>query len=304
MIFAGKNLFETLLENLSDGVYFVDTRRVIQYWNRAAESIAGYSRDEVLGKSCSDNILVHVDERGTQLCKTGCPLTATLADGQAHHARVYLHHKDGHRVPVHVFVNPIRDSNGNIIGGVESFLDDSGQMAILEEIEELKRLALICPLTGVGNRRYAEQVVTQRIDEMRRNNRRFSVLFIDIDKFKAVNDTFGHEMGDRVLKTVAKTLSRAMRSYDFLGRWGGEEFLAVMPNMKQEQLKPVADRLRALVKESPIATGADTIRVTVSIGACISRSEDTAASVVARADQLMYQSKRGGRDCVSVDESV
>ncbi|HEY6837725.1 MAG TPA: PAS domain S-box protein, partial [Geobacteraceae bacterium] len=121
--------FRKLLDNLYDGVYFVDRDRLITYWNKGAERISGYTAEEVMGKSCKDSLLVHMDDKGTILCLAGCPLAATMEDRKERRAEVYLHHKDGHRVPVVVRVAPIPDRAGKIIGAVEIFSENSTRMA-------------------------------------------------------------------------------------------------------------------------------------------------------------------------------
>lgn len=294
-------LFRTLMDNISDGVYLLNTERRIQYWNRSAERITGYAAEEVLGKCCADDILVHVDEDGENLCKSRCPVSKTLEDGHEHTERLYLHHKEGHRVPVQVSVAPIRNEKGAIIGGLESFYDNSEMMGALQEIEELTQLSLLCPLTGVGNRRYTEQILVQRLDEAKRNGTRCAVMMIDVDHFKHINDAYGHHIGDITLKMVARTLAGAMRSYDFLGRWGGEEFLVVLPKVKRPSLEHMADRLRKLVEKSSREVSENKLSVTVSVGAALSRAADTVASVVKRADKLMYQSKTEGRNRVTCE---
>lgn len=296
-----ESLFRTLLDNLHEGVYFVDPDRRILYWNHAAEEITGFTEDEVLGTSCADGILMHADEAGNVLCHNSCPMRACMDHGGQARALVYLHHKEGHRVPVQIAASAIHDDAGNVIGGLETFYDATSTMAAVAEIEQLKELSLLCPLTGVGNRRYAEQTLRQRIEEMQRNGSQLAVLFLDIDHFKTFNDTHGHATGDLVLQMTARTLAGAMRSYDFLGRWGGEEFVAILPNMKPGDVAGFADRLRSLVQHSTREMSSGKVSVTVSIGAHICRPGDTPETAVAAADTLMYESKRRGRNTVTVD---
>ena len=110
-----EDLYRDLVENMHDGIYFVDRERRITYWNKGAERITGYSAAEVVGKSCADNILVHVDALGRQLCKGSCPLVASMADGAPHEAEVYLHHKQGHRLPVWVRTSPLPAADGTVL---------------------------------------------------------------------------------------------------------------------------------------------------------------------------------------------
>lgn len=292
--------FRTILDNLHDGVYFVDRERLIKYWNRGGERITGYGAPEIVGRHCYDNLLTHVDEGGTNLCEQGCPLLETLGDGQFREAEVYLRHKQGHRVPVVVRVSPIRDSRNRIIGAAEIFSDDASRHAFMKRVQELERLSLSDPLTGVGNRRYVEMNVRAMLNEMVRYGWSFGVVFADIDHFKGVNDSYGHDLGDKVLKMVAETLANNVRPFDVVGRWGGEEFVAIIANVDEERLSAVAGKLRMLVEKSGVVVGGQIMGVTISIGATMSVPGDSPESVIKRADELLYESKARGRNRVTI----
>lgn len=292
--------YRMLLENISDGVYFVDSERRITYWNKGAERLSGYTAGEVQGKCCKDNILSHIDGEGTKLCEERCPLSQTISDGQPREAEIYLHHKNGHRIPILMRTSPIREPGGRIIGAVEIFRDNTAGLAARQKIADLKKVALFDYLTGVGNRKYVEMNLDTRLNEMHRYSLSFGVLFIDVDKFKDVNDTYGHYFGDRVLTMVANTLSLNLRPFDIIGRWGGDEFLAVLINIDGKQLYSIAERLRILVEGSGISIGSSDIGVTVSIGATLARADDSPHSLWKRADSLMYQSKADGRNTVTM----
>ena len=120
------SFYRQLLHSLDDGIYFVDRFRRIVFWNQGAEKISGYSFDEVQGRFCGDGLLQHVDFDGNIMCGAGCPLTATIKDGQNHEVDVYLKHKNGHRVPVKVISSPVYNADGDIIGAVERFTDIQG----------------------------------------------------------------------------------------------------------------------------------------------------------------------------------
>jgi diguanylate cyclase (GGDEF)-like protein/PAS domain S-box-containing protein len=295
-----EGFYKMLLDNLYDGVYFVDRDRRITYWNRGAERITGYMSTEVIGKRCSDNILMHVDKEGKVLCTAGCPVAYTMADGTERSTEVFLHHKDGHRVPITVRVTPIRDDRGTITGGIEIFTDNTPAATALERITEFERLAYIDPLTGLANRRYTEITLNARFEELQRYNWPFGVTFIDIDRFKDVNDRCGHDIGDEVLKMVAKTLQNSVRFFDVVGRWGGEEFLAVIANVNRDELLATVNRFRVLVEQSSIRD-VPGLRVTISLGATLARPGDEMATIIRRADKLMYESKAAGRNVATVD---
>ncbi len=294
-----KDSYARIIDGLHDGLYFVDTNRIITYWNKAAERISGFSAAEVVGKSCADKILTHVDGLGTCLCTGPCPLAATIADGMDREAQVFLHHKDGHRVPVLVRVSLLKDQDGKVIGGIELFTDTSNIQANMLRIQELEKLALLDNLTQLANRNYIERELRGRFDEHRRLRVPFGILFIDIDHFKRVNDTYGHDIGDEVLCFVARTFTANSRAFDLYGRWGGEEFLGIIRNINAEDLEKLGNRLRVLIEHAYIVHGGEKLQITVSIGATSVTDDDGMESLIKRADSLLYESKRLGRNRLS-----
>ena len=296
MITLDPDSYSRIIDHLYDGLYYVDRNRVIQFWNRAAERITGYAAAEVVGRPCSDNILTHVTDNGDNLCMGACPLAATLEDGQMREASVFLHHKDGHRVPVSVRVAPLNGPDGKAIGCVELFTDMSSLKSIETRMKELEEMALLDRLTGIANRRYIEKELSIHLSEEKRFQIPFGILFMDIDHFKKFNDTYGHDVGDQVLKYVANTLLKNSRPFDVMGRWGGEEFVGILRNVGREQLEELGNRLRMLVESSYIDTKGKTLHVTISMGATLMRHDDTPESLIKRADNLLYDSKNAGRN--------
>ncbi len=292
-------IYKNILDNLSDGIYVVDGQRTITYWNKGAERITGYACGEVLGSSCVHGILRHVDDDGKQLCMSGCPLQTALDGVHPVEAEVYLRHKNGHLVPVHLWVAPLRGSGSAIAGAIQTFRDNSQGLAMLQRLTELEETALLDPLTQLANRRYMEQHLQECFELRTRYGWRFGVLYLDIDHFKRVNDTYGHAAGDQVLKSLARTLAGNLRSFDMVGRWGGEEFLIVCPNVNSYHVRDTAERQRMLVEKSTATFGPNTLQVTVSVGATLPRAAETMEDLIRRADGLMYDSKRAGRNRVS-----
>jgi diguanylate cyclase (GGDEF)-like protein/PAS domain S-box-containing protein len=293
--------YRKLLDNLYEGIYFMDADRRITYWNRAATKITGYGASEVVHSFCRDNILMHVDENGSLLCaQARCPAAKAIADGRVREAEIYLHHKQGHRVPVKVRVLPISGTDGIIIGAVEIFSDNTYARISRHDIEELRRLALLDPLTEVGNRRFGDMSLKSRLAQQERYDWLFGLVFIDIDDFKSINDSFGHKVGDDVLLMITRTITNSLRSFDVVYRWGGEEFIAIVVNVDEERLGRVAEKLRAMVEQSSISIDSTVVRATVSLGATLALPNDTADSLVKRADRLMYESKRAGRNRVTL----
>jgi len=300
MSFSPEEKFcKLIVENITDGVYVLDRDRIIRYWNRGAEALTGYTANEVIGKSCADNILMHVDENGKNLCLGACPVSKAMEEDAPQTASVFLKHKKGHRIPVLVKVNPLKDSEGKIIGAVETFSDNTAQYYLSENVKRIKRLALLDPLTEIANRRLLETFIQAKIEEVLRYHQDHALFFIDIDDFKNVNDKYGHETGDLALKMVAQTLIRALRPFDLVGRWGGEEFIVVASNLNPGKCVGLAERLRVLVEQSQFSSPEGPVRVTVSVGGTMIQPNDTVQSVVERADRLMYKSKAKGKNSVT-----
>jgi len=300
-MFQDDDLYRKILDHLYDGVYFTDRQRQILYWNKGAERITGYANDEVVGRSCRDNLLNHVDANGVQLCLNQCPLAACMADGRPREAEVFLHHADGHRVPVLVRAAPLRDAQGQIVGAVETFSEATGALVAGRELRELRRAVRTDPLTGISNRQGLEGRLRGILAELGHHQGTAGLLFMDIDGFKQVNDTYGHDVGDQVLRMVAATVRHNVREFDTVGRWGGEEFVVLLSDVPTVvELQPIAEKLRMLVAHSRLDLPAAHLSVTISVGATLFRPADTPESAVRRADQLMYRSKRAGGNRVSV----
>ena len=294
--------YKNILENLYDGVYLVNLERQIEYWNKGAERITGYQREHVLGRYCQDNFLNHVTANGHQLCLNGCPLHATMADGQPREAEVFLHHEDGYRVPVMVRTMPIRDEKGVITGAVEVFSDNSTMDGMRRQVRHLEQTNQMDELTGVGNRRFIEKRIRLALREFNATGRPFGILFIDLDDFKGINDQWGHSTGDRILRLVASTLQRNIRGDDALGRWGGEEFVVLLADVDPLSVRMVAEKLRSLIERTRSRHLPESFTASVSIGCTLIRPKDTLTSLVGRGDRSMYHCKHLGKNRVCLDE--
>lgn len=296
-----KDFYKDIIDNLYDGIYFVDRERVITYWNKGAERITGYSAGQTVGRSCRDNLLNHVTANGIQLCQNHCPLAAVMEDGKEREAEVFLHHANGHRLPVVVRATALRDAAGNIIGAIESFSNNTSLIDTRRELRELHRVAMTDTLTGVGSRKHLNGRLNAVIAECEHNATLAGILFIDVDHFKQVNDTYGHNNGDSVLRMVAHTIRYALRATDTVGRWGGEEFVAILYDVQNSRaLEAAAEKVRTLVGFSSLDIEGEILNVTVSIGGTMLQPGDTPELLIQRADALMYRSKQSGRNRVTI----
>jgi diguanylate cyclase (GGDEF)-like protein len=223
-----------------------------------------------------------------------------LADGRAHRAEIYLHHKSGHRVPIEARVSPIWNKNGEIVGAVELFNDNSRQRALRERAKELAKWAYLDPASQLGNRRYLEKQLARQLELFSKSGSPFGIMLADLDELKKINDTYGHPTGDAALAMVGKTLSGCLRASDILGRWGGDEFMAILPAITKENLAIATEKFRALVAVSSVPLESSQLTVTISVGAALVAPGDSQESLLKRADQHLYVSKQAGRNRVSL----
>jgi len=197
---------------------------------------------------------------------------------------------------------------GEIIGAVETFVDHGGGDSYKglkdtdiykENIDELRILAYKDPLTGLANRRYLDNQIKIDIEEFGESGSGFGIILIDIDHFKNFNDSYGHDVGDELLQMISRVFDNAVRGLDFVGRWGGEEFMAVIKSVDNENLETIAERIRMLVENSSLRNHNPNLSVTVSIGATLYRAGESKEDMFRRADGLMYYSKSHGRNIVT-----
>jgi diguanylate cyclase (GGDEF)-like protein/PAS domain S-box-containing protein len=295
-------LHKSIVDNLSDGVYYIDRERRINYWNHGAERLTGYSAADVIGRFCYDNILSHVDAEGRSLCHTACPLLKTMNDGRERQAILWLRHSNGHRLPVQVRTTPIHeDGPVKVVGGVQTFSDATGLVEAREEASRARRDALTDPLTGLPNRRLLDAVLASRHDELERHQVPFGFLMIDVDHFKLFNDEHGHDVGDRALRTVAATLKGGLRAGDTLVRWGGEEFAVVASHVTDDGIVRLADRLLLLIRATRVQTTGGGVPIRVSLGGALALPGEPLEQLFVRADRALLAAKATGRDRFVLD---
>jgi diguanylate cyclase (GGDEF)-like protein/PAS domain S-box-containing protein len=292
-----------VLDNLFDAAYFVDRDRKITYWNNGAERLTGFTSLEMLGKDCRKSMLVHLSKDGQPFCDSHCPLQETEPYGDVRETEVFLRHKAGHMVPVQTRMVPLRDAEGYIRGAAEIFSDTSVSEEMRKRLDALERVARLDPLTRLPNRRYIEERVAAHLAELERYDRRFGLIFLDLDRFERINDRFGCDAGDEVLRMIARTLMLSYRPFDTVGRWDEEQFAAIPVQVDRETVRVIAERTRILIEQSqlPWQEGAS-LGVTASLGGTLIQRGDKVDSIINRADKLLRQAKEKGGDVVVVGD--
>ena len=303
MIYASNvrpDFYETLAENAFDGMMQVDLKGKIVAWNKGAERMFGYTAADVIGTKYQNQHIRQLAESGGLLLPTVLPLFLTLRDGQLREDHAFIQHMEGYRMSVLIRVIPIFDNKNKIIGAMQIFNDSRSLIAAREQRKRVSETIFFDSLTGIGDRRHIENRIKFAIEDSKTSNVRFGVLFVDIDHFKQLNDTCGHLAGDKVLRFIANTLRQNLRATDSCGRWGGEEFLALILDIDMDGITVVAEKIRKLIEQAKIQDGNRNLSVTISIGASVNQTNDTVESLIQRTDQLMYKSKQNGRNHITV----
>ena len=294
------DIYRNLLDSISDGICIVDQNGVITYWNKGAEALTGYNGSDLVGRCCRGSLLMYVDGHGASSCERDCLAVKSLKDGSMHTMEVYARHKDGYRVPVVVRTAPIKNAEGQIVGAVEEIRDNSSKMEYTHKIEDLEKCALLDPLTGVMKKFGVEMNLRSVFGVMHRYGWSYGVFFVDLDDFKKINEIHGRDVGNSVLKMVAKTLTNSVRAVDVVGRWGGEEFIVIAMNVSEDHLHSIANKIRALIAQSGYSMGSEIVRVTASVCATMVLPNDTVSTLLKRIERLMEHNRHTGSDCVSV----
>lgn len=300
-LLANEAKLRAVIESAIDGVMILDEQGVVETFNRSCENIFGWSGREIIGRS----IRAVMPQEWQQLHQKMFSGQAEIDDAKiAGHARVVRGvRRNGDQFPLEVSVARA-EVEGRMI--YVAMVRDITERVVAEE--RLFAMATQDSLTGVRNRRYFLEGLENEVARCRRHGRSLSLLILDADYFKAVNDTFGHEAGDIVLKRLADTCRTNLREVDLVGRMGGEEFAIVMPDTDPETAHMAAERLRMLVAEQRIEYDGQSLQVTMSVGmsslsgrALEAPMELVVETLMRRADKALYRAKKEGRNRVVVD---
>ena len=295
-----EKLYLTIIDNLLDGVYFVNKDRRITFWNKAAESITGYKAEEIVGQCCQDNLLKHIDNDGRALCLLGCPLFATIIDGRQRKDTVFLQHKEGHRIPVFINIFPMLE-DGEITGAIEVFTQSSSAVNDNNVILKLLDLQFSDDLPGAANRGKIESYIAYRLNELKRFQRKFCVIFFNMDNFKEFTGIYGYETVNNLLRNVYKSINYSIRPSDFFSHWSGDGFIGIFEVTKNYEATLLAEKIRILVAGSEFPYELQNLSITASFGVTVANENDSVDTVIQRADALMRQSKMKSKNCVSSD---
>jgi diguanylate cyclase (GGDEF)-like protein/PAS domain S-box-containing protein len=283
---------ELLLSSLGEGVYGVNNKGFCIFINPSALAMLGLRKHDVIGKD--QHQLFHSrKEDGSAYPHAECPIHLTLRDGVKRETEdAFL--RDGELFPVRLAVTPMREGDA-IVGAVVAFQDISERR---QAEQQIRQLAYYDTLTGLPNRRLLQDRLRQAMAHARRHQHSLAVMFLDLDRFKQINDTLGHDAGDELLRQVATRLNNCVRAEDTVSRPGGDEFVIVLGEVPRPQdAALVAEKILAALR-LPVDLLGQTVEVTTSIGIAVyaATGTDSIQELMRKADLAMYQAKESGRN--------
>ncbi len=293
-------ILRAVLESLTIGVCIVDPERKIVFWNDGAEEITGFLRQEVMGRFCRDDLLVHFDKNDTALCNHACPVLAAMRDGQPREVQVYLHHKAGYPVPVSVRAVPIRNAHDQVIGAAESFVEIHCASAQHCPGSDLAVGHGLDAVTRLPDQTFTDSYLAERLKFSTEHVIPFGILSIRLDQLGSLTATHGLVAAEALLNVAAHTLRNGLDTLDYVGRWTNSQFLVMVTNCGEGALQSTAEQLKRLISCSVITWWGDPLSVTASVGGTAVDPGEALESLMERLAKALEQSATAGGDCVTV----
>jgi two-component system cell cycle response regulator len=304
-----KNL-ENIMEGIADGVVVIDREHTIIQANSAVAASLRMDKQKMIGRKCYE--IIHKSKVPCEGPKCLCP-GSQIFDRGANSVKILHTHIDdrGDERHVEITASPVKDGAGRTFAMVETHRDimekysDDELVKLVKKLNEaqthLKHMAITDDLTGLRNRRYIVERLDEECERARRTGHPLSLIMLDIDHFKEINDRHGHLFGDVVLRVVAARIKSILRKHDIVGRVGGEEFLIICPESSIDETLIVAERIRMLINEETIGDGVNEVMVALSAGVTeITKSDTTSDRIFSRVDRALYKAKEAGRNKVVV----
>jgi diguanylate cyclase (GGDEF)-like protein/PAS domain S-box-containing protein len=280
---------------MRDGLLVADTEGKINFANPEACRLLGYREEELIGADMHGTLHAHGD--GEVLERDECRMLRVMQTREPYRgAEETFKRKDGQFLPISVSVSAI--VRGQRAGGIVVVFHDITDRKKYQQ--ELEHRARTDALTGLNNRRHFHELAELEVARAKRYGKSLSVMMLDLDHFKDINDAYGHQVGDTVLQKFSNICLQSMREIDVIGRLGGEEFAILLPEANITQAMEAAERLRAEVEHTALPLeGGQVITFRVSIGVTeLHEADQDIASLLKRADAAMYDAKQAGRNSV------
>jgi len=281
--FQDPEIYRNILNGLQVGVSVLDLQKKIVFWSDGAEQITGYTRLDILGHACSDNVLLHCNQERCEMCDERCPISAALREAKAIEAVGFVHHKSGHRIPVHTWAIPLRDKHGSIIGVIHTFDGQFAASAPDPKQISLKQRGWLDEVTGLPNPAIMQSHLRETLGSFTELHTPFGIIVLEVPNL----DEFRARYGQGAARSIVQVLSRTMRNTvwptDLVGRWNDGRFLVILTGCSEEALQAVAARILRMMASATIMWWGEELSVKVALGGAVARTGDNLESLLQRA---------------------
>jgi diguanylate cyclase (GGDEF)-like protein/PAS domain S-box-containing protein len=298
MASQSRSLFEQkLIDSMHDGVVFVDAQARITMWSKGAERLTGVSSNAALGRAFVPSLLDMCDYLSRQVADKACPIAKSLLTNTQIRQRMQVIGRQGRHIAVDLHAIPVHAANGTIQGATVLIHDAQPEATLEEKCEALHAEVTRDPMTKVANRAEFDRMLALYVEAHEQAEQPCSLIMVDIDHFKNINDTFGHQAGDEAIITLANLLSSMCRSGDLVARYGGEEFAVICADCSNADAARRAEQLRRKLSEISHTTLGNK-RITASFGVTELQPGDTPETMLRRSDRALFMAKEQGRNQV------
>jgi diguanylate cyclase (GGDEF)-like protein len=258
--------FRDILDALPIGISVLDLNRRIIFWSDGSERITGYSRIDVLGHLCTDNILLHCNKVSCAMCTQDCPLSTALHDAVPSEAVNFIHHKAGYRTQVHSWVIPLRDKHGLVIGAIQTFEGESAVPNADANDRSMKEHGWLDDVTGLPNQAIMQSHLQESLGTFNTLHVPFGIVYVQIKDLSQFRSKYGHGAARSLLQVLARTLRNTVYATDAVGAWNEDQFLAILSGCSEEATHAISGRISSMLSSVSIKWWGEDLSVGVSVG--------------------------------------
>jgi diguanylate cyclase (GGDEF)-like protein/PAS domain S-box-containing protein len=280
--FQDPEIYRDILDGLQIGVSVLDLHKKIVFWSDGAEQITGYARIDVLGHSCSENILLHCNHNSCDMCAGTCPIAAALHDAKPVETMSSIHHRSGYWTPVHTWAIPLRDKHGSIIGIIQTFQSEFTVQGPNPNDRSMKECGCLDYSTELPNHVMMESHLREMLGTFAELHIPFGVICLEVRELSQFRARYGQEAVASMLRVLARTLRNTIWPTDFVGRWSDDRFLVILSGCGEEALQVVSERILRMTSHAAIEWWGEELSVTAAIGSTAALVGDSVESLLRR----------------------
>ena len=295
-VFDDPDICRDILNGLQIGVSVLDLQKKIVFWSDGAEQITGYSRIDVLGHTCADNILEHCNHDSCEMCSAHCPISTALHDAKPMEAMTFIHHKSGHRTQVHSWTIPLRDKHGSIIGIIQTFEGEFAVGAHGPNDRSMRERGCLDDTTGLPNAAMMQAHLRELLGTFSELQISFAVICLEIPDLPQFRSRYGQVATRSILQVLARTLRNTVWPTDFVGRWSEDQFLLILSGCREDALHVVIQRIVNMTVSASIRWWGEQLSVTSLIGGAVAVPGDNVESLLQRVHQALHGNEVSVRD--------